>query len=266
MNRILIAAGAGLIVIAGGLFWYKHSQTEVAPEVVATAPAAAAPAGPPAIEHPLAPETGASTPLPSLQDSDAPLTTDLGTLLGADKVAQYLMPDAVVRRFVATIDNLPRRKIAERLRPLKPVSGSFAVQRSTADNEEVITLAPENYARYDALVKLLTSADSAQVAATYRRYYPLLQKQYEELGFPDQYFNDRLVAVIDHLLQAPEVSEPIKLTQPNVFFEFADPGLEARSSGQKMLIRMGPQNAAAVKAKLKELRAAIASRSLAAKP
>jgi hypothetical protein len=42
-------------------------------------------------------------------------------------------------------------------------------------------------------------------------------------------------------------------------FTFADPALESRSAGQKLLIRMGPENAAAVKVKLKELRAAISA-------
>lgn len=257
MNRILIAAGVGLIVLAGALFWYKRSRPEPAPQAVATAPAPAVTA-PPTVQHPVPPADPEQ--LPALKDSDAPLLTELGTLLGADRVAQYLVPDSVARRFVATIDNLPRRKIAERLRPLSAVEGSFAVQRAAGEVDEVITLDAANYSRYDALVKLLQSVDAAQAAAVYRRYYPLLQQQYEELGFPDQYFNDRLVAVIDHLLQTPEVGEPVNLVQPNVFFEFADPALEARSSGQKMLIRMGPQHAAAVKAKLRELRAAIAAK------
>lgn len=262
MNRLLIAAGLGLIVIAAGLFWYKLSHRELPVKTAATATAPAVPAPPPPIAHPIASAAGAqAAPLPALKDSDAPLGTELGALFGADNIARYLVPDAIVRRLVASVDNLPRRKISERLRPLKPLGGSFVVQRSTANDEETIALAAENYARYEPLVKLLQAADTQQLAATYKRFYPLFQQQYEELGFPDQYFNDRLVAVIDHLLQTPEVAEPVKLVQPNVFFEFADPALEARSSGQKMLLRMGPQNAAAVKAKLKELRAAITAKS-----
>ena len=38
---------------------------------------------------------------------------------------------------------------------------------------------------------------------------------------------------------------------------YADPTLEARPAGQKLLIRMGPENAAVIKAKLVELRAAV---------
>ncbi|HYL23657.1 MAG TPA: DUF3014 domain-containing protein [Burkholderiales bacterium] len=39
-----------------------------------------------------------------------------------------------------------------------------------------------------------------------------------------------------------------------MLYEFADPDLETRSAGQKILLRMGPENAARVKAKLWEIR------------
>ncbi|HKC44456.1 MAG TPA: DUF3014 domain-containing protein, partial [Burkholderiales bacterium] len=70
----------------------------------------------------------------------------------------------------------------------------------------------------------------------------------------NHYFNDRLVEVIDHLLATPTVTGPIKLARPWVLYEYADPALESRSAGQKALIRMGPENAARLKAKLREIR------------
>ena len=70
--------------------------------------------------------------------------------------------------------------------------------------------------------------------------------------------------MIDHLLATPEVAGPIRLTQPGVFYQFADPTLEERSAGQKLLIRMGPQNATTIKDKLRELRKAVASQERAA--
>ncbi len=63
--------------------------------------------------------------------------------------------------------------------------------------------------------------------------------------------------VIHVVLATPQVTGPIDLVRPNVMYLFADPTLEARPAGQKLLIRMGPANAAAVKAKLTELRALI---------
>jgi hypothetical protein len=50
------------------------------------------------------------------------------------------------------------------------------------------------------------------------------------------------------------VAGPIKLTQPSVYYQFADPSLEELSSGQKLMIRLGSQNAAIVKEKLRVLR------------
>jgi hypothetical protein len=95
----------------------------------------------------------------------------------------------------------------------------------------------------------------------YVRFYPLCQQAYVDLGYPNGYFNDRLVEVIDHLLAAPEMTGPIKLTVSHVLYEYADPEIEARSAGQKLLIRMGAENAAQVKAKLREIRREVVAAS-----
>ena len=124
----------------------------------------------------------------------------------------------------------------------------------------MLTLEEANYERYRALVKLATSTDTKQLVAMYKRMYPLFQQAYVDLGYPEGYFNNRLVEVIDHLLETPEVDGPVKLVQPGVFYEFADPSLESRSSGQKLLLRMGRDNAASVKLKLREIRREIAQR------
>lgn len=103
----------------------------------------------------------------------------------------------------------------------------------------------------------MQSADPKQVVAAYVRLYPLFQQAYRELGYPAGYFNDRLVEVIDHLLAAPEVSGPIRLVQPRVLYQFEDPKLEALSAGEKLLIRMGSENAAKVKGTLRAIRQAL---------
>jgi len=119
-------------------------------------------------------------------------------------------------------------------------------------------LRTENFDRYDSLVYLLQTADLELVVATYRRFYPLLQESYRRLGYPKGYFNDRVVEVIDHLLMTPEPDEPIRLVRPHVLYEFADAELEALSSGQKLMLRMGSDHTATVKQVLTRLRALIA--------
>ena len=115
----------------------------------------------------------------------------------------------------------------------------------------------KNFERYKPLVAAMSKLDMQQLSAVYVHFYPLFQQAYQNLGYPNGYFNDRLVEVIDAMLASPEPKGPIQLVRPNVMYTFADPALEARPAGQKLLIRMGPENAQAIKAKLTELRAAI---------
>ena len=129
----------------------------------------------------------------------------------------------------------------------------------TTGQGDVVSLNAANYARYSRYVKLAQAIDSKRVAGIYVHYYPLFQQAYAELGYPKKHFNDRLVEVIDHLLTAPDAQQPVHLIRPKVLYEFEDPELEDLSVGQKLFIRMGPENAAAMKAKLREVRAQIAS-------
>ncbi len=86
---------------------------------------------------------------------------------------------------------------------------------------------------------------------------PLFQQAYVELGYPDGDFNLRLLEIVDLLLAAPEVPQPVRLLKPEAYYLFADPELEALPAGAKLMIRMGNDNAGQVKAKLRELKAAL---------
>ncbi len=174
----------------------------------------------------------------------------LTALIGNQAVEQFVIPKDLVRHIVVSVDNLSEEKVTERIRAMKPVPGAFAVGGS----EEALTLDPANFERYTPLVKLIGTMDTELLITTYTRYYPLFQEAYETLGHPPEYFNDRVVEVIDHLIATPDIQGPIALAQPGVLYEFADPQLESRSAGQKALIRMGSDNAKLVKEKLRELR------------
>ena len=194
--------------------------------------------------------------LPPLDDSDAYFELALLDVFGA-AIEQALVSQGLIDRFVATVDNLPRAHVAEKIRPVGRLAESFAVAPTGNDGEYL--LLPENYARYDGIVSLFESADTADVVATYRRFYPLFQESYERLGYPNAYFNDRVVEVIDHLLATPRPDEPLMLVRPHVLYTFADADLEALSSGQKLLLRIGPKNREIVMQRLSEFRSMIAS-------
>jgi hypothetical protein len=260
MNKAILWAAAAVVVAAGGGLYYYYKMRGDEPAPVAARPPQAAPATaadePPGIANPV-PELPAdpAKPLPALNESDGEAKEGFTTLFGQGADETFLTPENVVRRFVVTVDNLPRKKLSTEMRALKPVTGTTAV----TEQGEALVLSEDNYKRYAPYIKLIQKTDSKQIAELYFRWYPLLQQSYEDLGYPGQYFNDRVVQVIDHLLETPAVRGPITLTQPKVFYEFADPTLEERSAGQKTLIRMGPENAAAVKQKLRELRTELTS-------
>jgi hypothetical protein len=253
------------IVVAGAVAgWYAWTRRAAppAPPAVAEAPAAPAvapqPNTAPAVRHPvdsIAPPQDAAQPLPPLAESDAALHDALAPMLGAGAFDAIFYPDRLARRFVATVDNLPRQTLAADLRPVRPAPGTLAV----VGPQDARQVGLDNAARYAPYVRALTSVDSRQLVATYVHFYPLLQQAYRELGYPNGYFNDRLVDVIDDVLATPTMDGPITLTQPKVLYEYADPSLQSLSAGQKVMLRMGPENAAKVKAKLREIRRMIAA-------
>jgi hypothetical protein len=114
-------------------------------------------------------------------------------------------------------------------------------------------------------VQLIEAVDAQKLAAAYVRLYPLFQQTYQDLGYPKGYFNNRLVAVIDHLLAAPESEGKIMLVQPHIFYKFADPTLEALSAGHKLMLRIGNENAAVIKKKLREVRSELVSDAVKSK-
>jgi hypothetical protein len=256
--KYIVAAVAVVGLSVGAVIYIsmrKHPAPPPEKPVAAVPVQPAEPPPEPAVKHPLT-ENPTQEPLPSLNESDEPVQNALAGLIGKESVEQFVISKDLVRHIVVSVDNLTTEKVAERLRPVKPAPGKFAVRGS----EEALVLDPANYERYKPLVQLIGSMDTQQLVATYTRYYPLFQEAYESLGHPPEYFNDRLIEVIDHLLATPELQGRIALAQPNVQYEYADPKLESRSAGQKALIRVGSDNARVVKDKLRELRSELTAR------
>ena len=94
---------------------------------------------------------------------------------------------------------------------------------------------------------------AAIVVPTYHQWIPYL------IVAPTMRVPGIITDPVDVMLATPMPTGPVELVRPNVMYTFADPALEARPAGQKLLIRMGPDNAAVVKDKLTQLRAIVAT-------
>lgn len=253
-----VAALGALLIAIGAIayyFWQRQPALEpaVSPPAAPQAQAPTPPSAAPAVEHPVEATPAPSAQLPSLAESDSAVRDGLASLFGAPTFDALFRPQEMIRNIVVTIDNLPRKTVALRLVPVKPVPGAFQVRGS--DGGWVV--GPDNAARYAPYVRAFEAADSRRLVALYVRLYPLFQQAYADLGYPSHYFNDRLFEVIDHLLATPEAPGSIALVQPKVLYDFADPALADLSAGQKIMVRMGPENEAKVKAKLRELKQAL---------
>jgi hypothetical protein len=263
-HQVLIVALAIVGIGALGFWWAQRRSPPpeaVAPPVAAASapvPAVVAAASAPAILHPIEAVAAPEGPVDA-----AALLTDL---FGRQAVAALFVLDDLPLHVAATVDNLGRPAASPRLWPVRPTPGRFSVVE-TKDGATVI--APDNGLRYAPLLVALESVDLPHAAQAYKRLYPQLQKEYENLGYPNGYFNDRLVEVIDSMLATPEPGGPLEVRLPNVaaasapahpwiLYEFADPQLAALPAGQKLLLRMGPVDERRMKGRLAEFRKLIA--------
>jgi hypothetical protein len=256
MRRLRIALG--ILALSGvaalvSMFWQPKVTSQL-PAVVQKPQTSDTPE-PPKARYPI--ETIA-TALPSLDSSDAAIVSVLQGLWSGTGIVPFLEPRNIVRNIVVTVDNLPRRTLPAQKSPLKPLVGSFG----TASAGGGLVIGEANALRYVPFIRLLEHVNARHLVDAYVRHYPLFQQAYRELGFPEGHFNDRLVEAIDVMLMTPEVKTQLAVVQPKIFYEFADRDLEQLPAGQKLLLRMGRENAAIIKAKLRELRRLVANEEL----
>lgn len=266
----MAAAAFAVVVIAAaltafGLWWRQRVPAVQAPEPAASRPVAsnAAPAPTQTASAPVRYPIEAAASEPSTVGSDSAAALD--ELFGHKTVQSMFQAEDFVRRFVATIDSLGRAHAPTRMWPMNPAAGRFIV-----DAHGEAAIGADNGLRYTPYVLLIETVDLRRAVALYAQLYPQFQQAYQDLGYPNRYFNDRFVEVIDQLLATPDpdtvpkvhlpaINSPVQPPRPWVLYEFDDPALESLSSGQKILLRMGALNELRVKAKLGELRRLLTS-------
>lgn len=260
---------AGVVLLGGTAWWLFRDELQspmpgASPFVVQTPasesriePAAAQPATQPmqAPQHPLQRDASGDAGLPALGDSDAAARQALAALFAGDVLA-LLRQDHVIQRLVTHIDNLTQPVMPSSALALRPLPGSLQIEGDAVSGGVHIAVA--NAARHALWVQAFTAVDADAMVAAYLRLYPLVQEAWRETGHPDGRFNDRLVAVIDHLLQAPEPARPLEVElDERGKYRFVDPGLQSRSVGQKLLLRLDAEQSRAVRQQLRAIRQAV---------
>ncbi|WP_426700011.1 DUF3014 domain-containing protein [Rhodanobacter sp. Col0626] len=247
------------VLVAGAYLAHKamHPGAPTSAPATPATEASAALATRAPIQHPIDqagsnPAGASAAALPSLDDSDASVAAALASLAGGRDLSSLLVSRQVVARIVATVDALPRHGgLAPFTLPARTPKGSFI----TTATEGTTVIGEKNSARYAPYMQILEATDPQALASWYVHSYPLFQEAYRQLGYPQGYFNDRLIVAIDNLLAAPDPTQPPELVESKTYYHYADASLESLSTGQKLMLRVGPVNEAKIKVKLRAIRA-----------
>lgn len=268
-NRTWLVVVITAVVIAGAIYWFVGSNRTAPPQPVASATGTrtAVPAQMPMADPALAPPQPSPAPRPEppaaepppLNTSDAAARKDLLSLSADGALARWLVPDSVIRKWVAAVSAAADGNLVPKNRPFTNAPGNLKtkVLRVDKNGAKVYELTADNYQRYGQPVRALALVDDTRALALYQFWYPRLAQAYAELGVRDKNFHQVLLQAIDRVLAAPQPKQPIELIRPSVYYRFADKNLEKMSAIDKLMIRIGPANAARVKQKLRELKAGL---------
>jgi hypothetical protein len=254
-NRTIIGIFVVLVVILlGALGWWllgRDAGDETVETMIEVTPTPV-PEPTPTLEERLSGRLSGTT----LATSDAVVRELVEEISSNPKLAAWLVNEDLIRRFVASIDNIasgvsPQSHL-EFLRPRQ----SFDVDERSGGR---LVIEPETYARYDVVAQVFASIDTEGAVTLYRELEPLIDDAYAEIGPANADFDDRLDRAFDLLLAAPVLDESAQVEQLVVTYAWADDEIEALSAAQRHLLRMGPDNVALIQGKLRELRAALAA-------
>lgn len=245
---------AGLLIVAAALIaWFivvRGPGRSGAQSAATTAPPATA-------SQPL-PELGtkpADVTVPPLDESD-PVVRDLVRQLTSNPtVGAWLATDGLIRNFAVALSNVTDGISPERhLRVLRP-SAPFAV----IPQGERLIIDPASYERYNTIATAVGSIDADGAARLYATLKPRITEAYRDLGRPDTPVDQAVEQAIVSLLRTPIPGGPIVVQpgQRGIGYIFADPRLEALSSAQKQLLRMGPDNARRIQRSLRDIAIAL---------
>ncbi len=255
---IIIAIAAGIII---------SRSTEQEEEIIVSEPVVEAPiereviAPEPVLQTtPIAPEVieEAVPELPAiisapdaLDGSDDQVLLALGDF--SPTLMRWLLPKEQIRKWVLAVDLMADGKLPKRYRPIDYPMAKYVVQ---ADGAETYTPVDTNFERMQPLIKVLTEIDTDLLARYYRAWLPILEKAYSEQGKADS-FDQRLSQAMDRVLQVDPLSETAILTRPSVLYRYESELLESASDVEKLLWRMGEDNATDVQLFIRDLRHSI---------
>lgn len=187
--------------------------------------------------------------LPTLTDSDPFVFETLQTLQNGMALVNALAEDQIVRKFVVFVENISRGEFPQTGLPYKGLGQEMPVSEI---DDNLFVMDQVAHSRFDQVVSTFVETDTDSAVIIYQMLSPLFQQAYAEIGFRNVSFDETLRAAINNVLRTTNMEGPYQLVKPSVMYLYADSSVENLAEVHKQLLRIGPDNTSALKAKLRE--------------
>lgn len=187
--------------------------------------------------------------LPSLNNSDGFVLEKIRAFQNGAQVINLLRNEQLIRSFVVLVENISRETFPQTGLPYRGMSEEMPV---TSLDDNLFVMDAAAYRRFDEIIDTFVSVDTGAAMAVYRTLSPLFQQAYSEIGYRDVSFDDTLKQAIQIVLRTDLPAGPYQLVKPSVMYLYADASIENLSDVHKQLIRIGPENTARLKNKLRQ--------------
>ena len=187
--------------------------------------------------------------LPTLTNSDPFVFETLQTLQNGMALVNALAEDQIVRKFVVFVENISRGEFPQTGLPYKGLGQEMPVSEI---DDNLFVMDQVAHSRFDQVVSTFVETDTDSAVIIYQMLSPLFQQAYAEIGFRNVSFDETLRAAINNVLRTTNMEGPYQLVKPSVMYLYADSSVENLAEVHKQLLRIGPDNTSALKAKLRE--------------
>ena len=177
---------------------------------------------------------------------------------GGKALAQFVAGDYVVERAVAIIDALRRGEVPYKLLPVGKPSTTFPI----SDDGLRVTLDAAGFSRYDGFAQWVGGLDTTVLVSLLNDYEMIATQALTRMGVSDFDIRSAVLAATTQILSTPQVAVDAELMRREANWVYMDAELEALSSLQKQVLRMGPENADIVQQKARDIRGALLDESL----
>ncbi len=192
-------------------------------------------------------------PVVSEETGDQYARESIDAVNGGKALAQFVAGDYVVERAVAIIDALRRGEVPYKLLPVGKPSTIFPI----SDNGLRVTLDTAGFRRYDGFAQWVGGLDTPALVSLLNDYEMIATQALTRMGVTDFDIRSAVLAATTQILSTPQVAVDAELMRREANWVYMDPELEALSSLQKHVLRMGPENADIVQQKARDIRGAL---------